>query len=438
VNLPEESRLPIHPPARTQAQILLALAALCAFAYLPALNNGFIADDFVILDRVTAWKADFSYVFKLSPERFRITSYLAFGLLKWLCGYHAAGYYVFAVLIHFFNAVLVWKFLQLATRSPRIAVWGSALFAVGQSPQEAIMWLAGMNEALAALFILIALHLWLRHKYLWSSVACVAALLSKESWIIVVLLMPLAEFAAEGKFTLRRQQLYLGIPVLSFLLLFAGSLASNALVSHHMYAAGLQAGLVWPISLHRLLFPWAYIAVLLWLATRRGPVAATALAGFAWMAVVLLPYVFLTYQNHVPSRHTYLASIGLAWFLAALVEEMRPRLLPAAFIAAFVVANVAYLWIVKDRQYEQRAAPTTRLIEELRNHSPEPLLVEGFPYNPWVAKTTARLAPGWEPEMIRVNEPASACPACPTLHWDPATEGYRTGGTAAKAKTPVH
>jgi hypothetical protein len=409
---------------KTPAVILIALAGLCAIAYLPALNNGFISDDYVILERVSAWRSDFSYVFQLSPERFRITSYLAFGLLKWLFGYHAAGFYVFAILLHFLNAVLFWKFLNLMTGSPRAAVLGSMIFAVGQSPQEAMMWLAGMNEALLALFILATMLLWIRKKFLWSSLACVAALFSKESGIVILLLLPLTEFSAVRRLFRQRQIFYIVIPVLIFSGLFAFSISANPLVGHEFYTVRPHALLVWLKSIHRLLFPWLYIAVLLWLIARRGRWPSGAGTGLLWMAAALLPYIFLTYQDHVPSRHTYLASIGLAWALAVLAEEIRVSKLRTAFIAAFIVVNIGYLWLVKDRQYEQRAAPTARLIEQLRDHPPGPTSIDGFPLNPWIAKMTTRLVPGWDPGMIRVNEPAADCSGCLKLRWDPKAEEY--------------
>jgi len=404
----------------------IALAVLCAIAYLPALNNGFISDDFVILERVTTWKSDFSYLFQMSPEKFRITSYLAFGLLKGLIGYHPAGFYVFAILLHFLNAVLVWKLLGLMTGSPRVAVLGSLLFAVGQSPQEAVMWLAGINESLLALFILLTLWFWMREKFLWSAAACIAALFSKESGAVIVLLLPLVEFAAKRNVLRRRQVLYIGIPVLLFAGIFISSLSDNALVGQGFYGLGLHALIVWVKSLHRLMFPWLYLAILLWLTTGRGGKPSGIAAGFLWMGAALIPYIFLTYQDHVPSRHTYLASIGFAWTLALVAEKIRMPRLQTAFLAAFLVVNIGYLWIVKDRQYEQRSAPTARLMEQLRSHPPGPVLIDEFPLNPWIAKMTTRLIPGWDPQMIRVNEPAEACAGCLKLRWNPKTGNYST------------
>jgi hypothetical protein len=408
----------------TRAAILLTLAGLCAIAYLPAINNGFISDDYVILERVRVWGSDFSYIFQLTPDRFRITSYLAFGLLKWCFGYHAAAFYVFAILLHFLNSVLVWKFLGLMTGLPRVAVVGSIMFAVGQSPQEAIMWLAGMNEALLALFLLATLLLWIRKEFLWSSLACLAALFSKESGIVILLFLPLTLIGAIPRLFRQRQILYIAVPSLIFSVVFLLSIPGNPLVEQGLYAPGARCLLVWLKSVHRLLFPWFYLALLLWFTARRGRWPAGAASGLAWMTAAFIPYILLTYQDHVPSRHTYLASIGFAWALALLAEETRYPKLRTAFLAAFIVVNLGYLWTVKDRQYQQRAAPTARLIEQLRNHRPGPTLVDGFPLNPWIAKMTAKVVTGWNAEMIQINEPAANCAGCLKLRWDPKAETY--------------
>ena len=310
--------------------------------------------------------------------------------------------------------------------SPRVAVLGSMIFAVGQSPQEAMMWLAGMNESLLALFMLTALLLWIRKKFLWSSLACIAALFSKESGIVILLFLPLTIFTAVRRLFRQRQILYIAIPSLIFAVLFLLSISSNPLVGQGLYALGMHGLLVWLKSTHRLLFPWFYLAILLWLIARRGQWPSGAVTGLAWMAAALIPYIFLTYQDHVPSRHTYLASIGLAWALAVIAEEIRIPKLRTALIAAFIVVNIGYLWIVKDRQYEQRAAPTASLIEQLQSHPPGPILIDGFPLNPWIAKMTTRMVPGWDPQMIQVNEQDASCSGCLKLRWDPKTERYST------------
>ncbi len=422
--LREQSAIGMVPVPRRPYTIAAALAVLSAVTYLPSLNNGFISDDYVILARASAWKDGLALVFGMTPDRFRITSYLAFGLLEALFRHYAAAFYCFTILLHFVNAVLVWRLLGIASGSRQVAVLGAVIFAVGQSPQEGVMWLAAMNEELVTLFIQAALLAWVRARFACSAAACVGALLSKESAPVVLLLLPLVGDAGRRRRVLRWQVLWIAVPVAFFLLAFVLTLPDNVLVTHGFYKAGLKAALVWLISLHRLMFPWLYLALLVWVFTRRDGRLAAAVPGFLWMAAALLPYMFLTYQNHVPSRHTYLASIGFAWALAAILLELRVEKLRAAFISAFIVINIGYIWIVKDRQYELRAAPTSRLIEQLAGLPPGPVLIEAFPQNPWIAKDAARLLPGWNPQMIHVNESPQSCPGCPILRWDPASDRY--------------
>ncbi len=406
------------------ATIMAALAALCAVSYLPALNNGFISDDYVILARVSEWRADPLLIFRMTPEKFRITSYLVFGILKSILGYRAAGYYCFTILLHFANAVLLWRLLGRVAGSPGVAVLGSVIFAVLQNPNEGVMWLAAMNEELLTLFVLAAILLWLHDRHIWSAAACLGALFSKESAAAILLLLPLIDIAANHRPFLRRQILCLVIPVAIFGLVFILSLPENALVDSGSYGLGVRALTVWLISLHRFMFPWMYIVLPIWLLARRGAWPSGAVHGFSWMAAALLPYLFLTYQNHVPSRHMYLAAVGYAWALAEITWGIRISRLKTVLVAAFIVVNIAYLWIVKDHQYEIRAAPTTRLIEQLSHRSPGPVLVENFPLNPWIAKESVWAIPGWNPQMIRVNEPPESCPDCFGLQWDPRSEQY--------------
>src|ERR1700686_2200563 len=92
--------------------VALLLALLCIGAYAPALNNGFIADDFVILQRIEILKTDPGYLFKVVPENFRATSYLVFGLFKAVAGYDARWFYPFTILLHTVNCVLFYKLLR--------------------------------------------------------------------------------------------------------------------------------------------------------------------------------------------------------------------------------------------------------------------------------------------------------------------------------------
>ncbi len=394
-------------------------------AYAPAFNNGFISDDYVILERLRDLKQDPLYLFSIPPDNFRSTLYACFALLKGLFGYRPAYFYAFAVLLHCANSLMFGKYLQLTGGGMTVAILGSLFFAVGQSPQEAVMWLAGMNEALLGTFMLGALLAWLTERYALGALFYLVALFSKESAIALLLLIPLTDLCRGRKPVVRREYFYLLVPALLAAGLYFYTRQSNGLLTHY-YAFKPQGILVELISLHRLAFPWLYIALPVLLIQRRPEHLRALLFPAVWVALALAPYVFLTYQNHVPSRNQYVACMGAAWLLALLVDKLPWGSVKYSFLAAFIVVNVAYIWFVKDAHYEERAAPTNRLVGELRRHSPDRLLILNFPLNPWIAKDTAPHVPGWRTEMIVVNEPPEACPRCWTLSWNAQSRRYDT------------
>lgn len=404
--------------------VILFLAGLCVLAYLPAFNNGFISDDYVILGRLDSLQYDVLFLFQVPPECFRLTSYLCFGILKFFFGYHAAWYYAFNLLIHLINAILLWKLLTRVTRSSQVAFLAAAFFASIQGHQEAIMWLAAMNETLLGLCLLACLHLWDRDLYGLGALVFFVGLFSKESALVFLALLPLLAWRSKGSVRFHRgYALVLGIAA-AFAFLFHRLSSSNFMISAGTYAFSFRAVPVLLLSMHRLMFPWIYLAIVLYLAQRRGwKELQSAVWGLAFAAIALLPYIFLTYRNSVTSRQEYLASMGIVWALAVLIHGLGNQQLRRAFILVFLVTNIATIW-VKDRQFEQRAVPTNRLIEQLKERTPQNIAIFDFPANPWIAKIAARLAPGWRAEMIYVDPAPSDCPACPALRWDPGTSQY--------------
>jgi hypothetical protein len=403
---------------------ILLLAGLCVAAYLPAFNNGFISDDYIILDRLDPLRHNLLYLFSVPPECFRLTSYVFIGILRFLFGYHPAWFYAANLMLHMVNSILLWKLLARVTQSPGIGFLAAVLFASLQGHQEAIMWLAAMNETLLGLCVLCLLLCWVRGRFGWGSFAYVAALFSKESAVVCFALLPLLERRLKGAFRWHRGYLVMLAITASFGILFSYLATDNFMIGTGSYAFGFQALPVLLISLHRLMFPWIYLAMILHLVRHQGLGGLKSAGwGLGFAAIALLPYIFLTYQIHVTSRQEYLASMGSAWALAVLIQLLDSRVLRRAFILVFIAANIGYIWI-KDKQFEQRAAPTNRLIEQMKAHTPQDLAIVDFPANPWIAKITTRMVPGWRPEMIHVDPPPSECAACLALRWNPHTERY--------------
>src|SRR5262249_12048955 len=98
---------------RFSARWLSLFCFLAAFAYLPILNNGFIADDYVILKRIEILKIQPLYLYSVPPENFRLSSYLVFGVLKEIFGYHAWPFYAVNIGLHLANIVLLFQLLRI-------------------------------------------------------------------------------------------------------------------------------------------------------------------------------------------------------------------------------------------------------------------------------------------------------------------------------------
>ena len=192
------------------------------------------------------------------------------------------------------------------------------------------------------------------------------------------------------------------------------------------YSFGFHGILVFLISMHRMLFPYVYLALLILLVQRQFmKTVRSALPGLGFASIALLPYIFLTYQNHITSRQEYMASIGIAWLLATLILGFRAQAWRTAFVLVFIAANIGYIWIRKDAQFERRGAPTNQLVAILGENAPQDLYLTGFPQNPWIAKNTYRIVNGWKPELIHVNETQPAPADALQFRWNSAAMQYQ-------------
>jgi hypothetical protein len=255
------------------------------------------------------------------------------------------------------------------------------MFAVFQAPQEAVMWLAAMNEGLQGFFILSSLLLWDKGRHFLSVICFSFALMSKESAVIMLLMLPLWQLAC-GRPALPRQYLWFFVPASIFSLVFLYTVSTNFMLTSRSYVIGFQAPIVILKTLFRLTWPWLFIVIAVLLYNRVRPaIRRRELAAYAaWLAIPMLPYMFINYQHHMPSRQLYMASMVLVSLFARLLYEIRSSALRMVFILGFVIFNIHYLWYKKDPQFEERAISTTQLIRELKQHAPSRVLLIDFPY----------------------------------------------------------
>jgi hypothetical protein len=405
---------------RRAVGLYLVPVFLVVIAFLPILNNGFIADDFVNLERAENLKTNPLFLYSIPPENFRTTIYIVFAVMKSLFGYTPAAFYVFNILLHAANVTLLGSVLFLVTRDSGIAFWASCFWAVFAPPQEAVMWLGGMPESLVAFFLLLALLLWIKERPGLAALAFAGGLLSKESSVILLAIVPLVELC-RGRPLFRRAYIFLLIPAALFALSFVFTFKTNTMLSQGAYKLGPQALGLLARSLLRLLWPWFYLIVLITrLAHGAWPRLRTVALSLAGVLLLLLPYMFVAYSPVLPSRNVYLASAALMVVFAILIRPIRQTRLFYVFAAVFILFNVGYLWLRKDSQFEERAAPTTALLKALEGRKPRKTLIIDFPYPyPEIASSSVLLLPGWSRDQILVGASPAICPECLQLKWNP-------------------
>src|SRR5262249_11429184 len=184
-------------------------------------------------------------------------------------------------------------------------------FAVFQAPQEAVMWLAAMNETTLAFFTLLTLLLWWNERPVLATISYSFALFSKESAILIPVLILLLHFYKE-RTLFRRSLALLLIPTAVFGAIFLRTISNNFMLTNHSYSFGSQAIFVLAKTLHRLHWPWAYVVlILVWCKDPRLPSLSTLASYLGRVALAMTPYMFIAYQNALPSRQLYLSSAVL-------------------------------------------------------------------------------------------------------------------------------
>lgn len=329
------------------------------------------------------------------------------------------------------------------------------------------MWISAANETILALNCLLFLILWRRGAARGSTICFVlahvmfaVALFSKEAAVVMAPLAAIQLLLDGYSFrAVLRKSIALIAMLCAFLLLWHAVAQRNPFVTLGYYEFGSQFVFVYFRSLARILSQLVpFVAA--WIITRyrygrreasnswksglkSHPGSWTKAGTFfgAFMLLAIVPYSFLTYLNHIPSRHTYLASIGLAGLIgiisAALYTRMttvRTKRLWTLSFCALLIGNIGYIWLKKVPQYRERAAPTRELIEFLNARSiPQfPMHVCGFPLDPWVFSETVKRFTRFDSSQVIL---ISTCgdDMGSAMRWDENTSHYRVniGGSHA-------
>lgn len=161
--------------------------------------------------------------FGLDTGLFRPLTILTFSLNRLIFGSAAWGYLLVNIALHAAVTVVFYQLLRKLGVVLECAWLAAAVFAVHPVHCEPVIELVGRSELLAALFSLLALYFSRRQtrKADLAALGCfLLALLSKESGIVVLALIPLVDWFFERDLRtllLSRYRLYLGMVLLTLL-----------------------------------------------------------------------------------------------------------------------------------------------------------------------------------------------------------------------------
>lgn len=265
------------------------------------------------------------------------------------------------------------------------------------------MWVAAWPEMFLVLFgcgCFLCWVLWLQGGRWWLyALACVlfvAALFSRESAYIwaPLLALPVVADRRLWRRGLRGIMPFAAVAA-GYIFAVATGLKNNPRAHNSSFV--LSPAMPWHLinSFGHMLFVWGLLALLFLIVIRARETLGPVGISIGWMLIALIPYSFLT-DNRVPSRQTYLASVGLALLVGLALAKMQDRFSvrwAAAAACIIVMVNVGLLWTKKRREYLERAQPTDLLIQAVPE-AKSPIHVSCFPYAPVIAGAAVEYAGG--------------------------------------------
>jgi len=411
----------IASSALSKPRMMLAAALLIVAAvipYLPFVPLPAISDDYLQIgySRNYVPRAHWPELASDALYRCRATSLILTYWIDQFFGADPLPHRVASIAIHILNVLLVAALGLWSRIGWRISLPAALFFALREGHQEAVVWNAAIHDLLVFFFSTLTLLAWIRWlqskttlRLVTFAILFILALFSKESAAVLPLLM-LALWWLDDR-SARTPLWVLGVAFAAAGLYTAATFQNSASHLHlndgtfSIHAPVVRTVL---LSMWRLLLPWGLAACLV-VFPRRTRFACGALA---FSAVVLLPYSFLTYTNHVPSRHSYWAGLGASLLIgtaAVMLWEcgkVWPRRLVVLLTVTFAIHNTAYLWGKKLPQYLARTEATEQFLRFAAHVGP-PVTIQCAPYRLEVFEYAANVQLNWPPGSVVGYEPSA-------------------------------
>ena len=316
-----------QPRQRGRLAVLTAFVCLlCTLPYWRAITLPSISDTYLQIwlgrhygpfSQLPALAADALY-------RCRATSIWLTAITESIFGFSQPVLHIESVLLHLLNVCLIaalgrWQRLGFHLSIPAALLWG-----LNERHHEAVMWYAALPEQLVFFFVLLTLLFWLewwqngKALFYWASLASfLLALLSKESAVAACALIALPLIFEPHRYRqfLRAAWLFFFLS-LTYFAFNVIDRSSNLHWNDGTFRIGWHFLPVLFNSTARLFSFWGLAAIALLAYNRKIVEWRIVFFALAWIPICLAPYVFIAYMPRVPSRHVYLASLGVALLIS--------------------------------------------------------------------------------------------------------------------------
>jgi len=321
---------------------------------------------------------------------------LSFFLNYLVNGNAPAGYHLVNLLLHCANSYLVWRVASEVLRGagPRLLV--ALLFAVHPAHHDAVTWVSGRTELIAAGLFLAAVLLHVRQRTAGAALLFGLALLAQESAASFPLVAVALSLVGPGKVKVHAGAIAVYGAILGAYLVIrrvSTTYFAMGLLGWNIMARGDLAGLVRFVAHQGALASWRLLAPLpftgpvavlafgvlvctcLWV-TRAVETRRVAWLAVLWIALTLSPFLGLwAFQ----SRYVYLASVGFALLVVTAGSVASARVAHLRWLRVAILGGTA-VWLIacaaalqaQNEQLRRNGIMSTRIIEAVATAVPRP------------------------------------------------------------------
>ncbi|MBU1134521.1 MAG: tetratricopeptide repeat protein, partial [Candidatus Omnitrophica bacterium] len=377
---------------------ILLLAVVTFLIYSSSIRAPFIFDDnHMIVENVFIKSAKyFSEFFKGFVTSYPIPKgmcrpllMLTFGFNYLQGGLSPIGYHIINILLHFLNACLLYFFLKFLNKSvPRGLIFIiTLLFVVHPLNTEAVTYISSRSDLMVTFFIISGFFLYLKGKYTLSCLMYVPALLTKETGLVLPLLILGYGFCyrMNGFKSFKKNlggkniSIYAGLVLITALwVIYRSTIFSStpSIITRSYYSNILIQSAVTLLYLKLFIFPHPlnilhYIShlnslgnplvlistlvvlsliLLIFIFRKRKPLISL---GLIWFLICLLPKFYARLAFPAMEHHFYLPSVGIYIVLAVILNNLYlKRKKYFLYMGAGVISLFSLLTFLRNYEYK--------------------------------------------------------------------------------------